>query len=1293
MVLSLVWTPVYATGKLVVKAESDKGIVHKGDTFTISVKVGGTSEQIGAMQVKLVYDKTKVSFQSGNNGEFGEKFTSQKTVTDQDDGAETYVSGAYAVNDEALNNENESVLFTATFSVLVDEAGNITPELRVEDVYDGDYNSIGVDMVQTTVTITSATSNELPVTIAKPVTGGTPQGSITETADYTGTIAWEGSPSTFAASTEYTANVTLTAKGSYRFDNNVKPTVAGATSVTVESVADDGSTLTFNAKFSATGTATLKDILIPGLTVAVPTAKPNETQTKSTPIVVVGVYDDPNFNPTVAATLKITTDPIPDGVSLEGNILKVTNKAEACKVRVLATFEGKTDNKEITITKEESKATHIVATAPATGTNITIPNGGSISSGNCSYTVYDQYGAEKTGASATWKMEPETVQGVTFVPANGSFSVNNTATTCTVKLHAESGTLKSNEITFNIAREASVAKSLTIEGSADSVTVPTVSAPGATNSADVTYTATVKDQYGAVIPNPNVEWNVTDATGVSIDDNGKLTVTNKADAGPVTITATSGTLSATKTVTINKDTAKETFVKITAQDNEPPVTLIICTGSPRLEYYTATVYDQYGKEIQDEVTWSLDPAVSGVSYESPGTNNNNVTLTVAPDTAEGTFKLVATSKTVNTVKGDLEITVQKKTNVSDKINFANGSLTYNGKGQKHENAALGSSVTAGENSKWTYTYTVKGGTASLDGGLPKTVGTYNVTATYEDSLNVGSKTVELTIGPKEVTVSGITAENKEYNGNTDATVITSGATFDGKVDGDELTINATGTFANADVGDGKTVTLTLGALSGTSAGNYTLTTDGNQTTTTANITRRDLTVTPEPNQSKKFGEEDPTMLSFATANVVPNETTSFTGKLSRAEGEAVGQYDITQGTLEMTDDVSSGFKASNYTLNWSSTLVKFEIKKADALKLKDITVSQKYTVTTEQSKDIGRAGMPEKAGALAYAKGTESKTGSVKVDNWSVDSTTGKVSYKLSNGAADDTVTLPVTITSENYENSTVNVKITLTKPSYSGGGSYTPSYTVSVDKTENGTITVSPKSASKGDTVTITVKPDKGYELDTLKVLDKDGDKVKLTEKNGKYTFKMPSGKVTVKGSFVEEAPVQIFKDVPTDAYYYEAVKWAAEKGITGGVGNGLFAPNQPCTRAQIVTFLWRAAGSPAPKNMSSFADVPADAFYAKAVAWAVENGITGGTGDGKFSPDATCTRAQSVTFLYRAAGSPKVSSSAEFGDVATNAYYADAVAWAAKNGITGGIGGGLFGSNNDCTRAQIVTFLYNHI
>lgn len=261
-----------------------------------------------------------------------------------------------------------------------------------------------------------------------------------------------------------------------------------------------------------------------------------------------------------------------------------------------------------------------------------------------------------------------------------------------------------------------------------------------------------------------------------------------------------------------------------------------------------------------------------------------------------------------------------------------------------------------------------------------------------------------------------------------------------------------------------------------------------------------------------------------------------------------------------------------------------------------------------------------------------------------------------------------------------------------SSGGSSSPSYSVTIpNKTENGTVTVNPKSASKGSTVTITAKPDSGYQLDDLTVTDKNGKELKLTDKgNGKYTFTMPASKVEVNATFVKEVEISPFSDVSTSAYYYEAVKWAQEKGITGGIGNGLFGPNQPCTRAQIITFLWRAAGSPEPKSMSSFSDVSADSYYAKAVAWAVESGITTGTGDGKFSPDATCTREQAVAFLYRASGSPAISGGSAFSDVAANAYYADAVAWVEKNGVTGGIGGGLFGSGNTCTRAQIVTFLY---
>ena len=285
-------------------------------------------------------------------------------------------------------------------------------------------------------------------------------------------------------------------------------------------------------------------------------------------------------------------------------------------------------------------------------------------------------------------------------------------------------------------------------------------------------------------------------------------------------------------------------------------------------------------------------------------------------------------------------------------------------------------------------------------------------------------------------------------------------------------------------------------------------------------------------------------------------------------------------------------------------------------------------------------------------------------------------------------------LASNYYVSSTANGVWTVSYSApYSGGSSsYDPTYSVSTpSKTKNGSVTVSPKSASKGDTVTVTVKPDSGYVLETLTVTDKNGNELTLKDKgNGKYTFTMPAGKVEVKATFMEDnSMLNFFYDVPNNAYYYEAVKWAQEKGITGGIGNGLFGPNQPCTRAQIVTFLWRAAGSPEPKAMSSFADVSTDAYYAKAVAWAVENGITTGTGDGKFSPDATCTRAQSVTFLFRAIGK-LVDSKAEFSDVLTDSYYANAVAWAVENGVTNGIGDGLFGPDNSCTRAQIVTFLF---
>ena len=747
----------------------------------------------------------------------------------------------------------------------------------------------------------------------------------------------------------------------------------------------------------------------------------------------------------------------------------------------------------------------------------------------------------------------------------------------------------------------------------------------------------------------------------------------------------------------------------------------------------------------------------------------------------------------------------------------------------------------------------------------------SITATYESGTHKGSATVNAVVEKKEVTVSGIAAENKEYDGGTTATVNASGATITGKETGDDLTVSvaAGSTFDSADAGS-RTVTLGTLTLGGTSAGNYTLATSGNQTKATANITVRDLTVKPDSGQSKSYGTTPDPVLAYTSTGTVTGETAAFDGALSREAGEDVGQYDITKGSLELKD--SGTFKAANYNLVLDTEVVTFEITKVtygSSAPTKTVNILKNYAgvqtgrltaadfFTTAPAEAKITHAVPnsnpssmmslageDSSGNFTYASkrnitaaSDESWTVTISSKNYTdinatltfspvdrtdagvtissvpasktygesftltasvTDAGTGTVSWTWTSndpsvlqvtgtgasatvkalkagsatisakyesdttmgeqttapitvgkrvitvtadnksmtvngtlptftvtygnlpsgvqaadifgtmasastttdgkttGSFDITVTTPVlkTEAGANYEVGAVT-KGTLTvnprSSSGGGGGSSVSTYSVTVGKTDNGSVSVSPKSASKGDTVTVTVTPDKGYTLETLTVLDKNGKELKLTEKNGKYTFTMPAGKVEVKVTFMDDnTMLNYFVDVKAGDYFYDAVKWAAEKGITSGTDATHFGPNAACTRAQIVTFLWRTAGSPEPKSTGSFADVPTDSYYAKAVAWAVENGITGGTGDGKFSPDATCTREQAVAFLYRASGSPAVSGGSAFNDVAANAYYADAVAWAEKNEITGGIGGGLFGSGNDCTRAQIVTFLY---
>ena len=519
----------------------------------------------------------------------------------------------------------------------------------------------------------------------------------------------------------------------------------------------------------------------------------------------------------------------------------------------------------------------------------------------------------------------------------------------------------------------------------------------------------------------------------------------------------------------------------------------------------------------------------------------------------------------------ITVTVLDKTNVSAFITFPDGEKEYTGSWMKYEAATIEGSGLDTTTAKWNYTYAAGTGTL-MEAGFPQGVGTYTVTATYEDSLNFGTATATLTIVPRKVAIPA-----------ADTTVFT----YDGTAK----------TYGIADTAD------------------YTVT--GN-TQTNANESGYTVTV----------ALKDKTNTAW------------------------------TDGT---TAD-------KTYT---------FKIMKAAS------TGEPAYTKITTSGKTLKDAGLTVTGSTLKPNAGTLEWVDDK--DNVLPDTTTV---------AANTTYKWRFTPDDANYK--VLTGFIELYHESSSGGGGGVTTYPITVKSAKNGDVTASHKTASKGTAVTLTVDPDKGYVLDTLTVLDGKDKEIKLTEKNGKYTFTMPDSKVTVAATFKASAPTgkNPFIDVPAGSYYEDAVIWAVDKGITTGTSATTFNPNGICTRAQAVTFLWRAAGSPAAKSaVMPFTDVKAGSYYYDAVLWAVENGITKGTSDTTFSPDATCSRAQIVTFLWRANGSPAVSGNSAFTDVASDAYYAAAVTWAEKNDVTGGIGGGLFGSNNNCTRAQIVTFIYRSV
>ena len=1181
------------------------------------------------------------------------------------------------------NMKEEAVIMTIKATIAAGKVGDFTLTAENVGINKNGTDSYSVDIKTTPVTVTSAISNDLPVAIAKPERGVTPETAISGT-NYTGSIAWTPTVTggKFAANTEYTANVTLTAKDGYQFASDVNPTVTNATSVTDKNVAADGKTLTFKAAFPKTGSVTVTKVQIGGAapSLNVPEAlgidTPNTVKVTNTYSVTVFMDGSPVVNPdgvkwSVSGLEGVTVDP-------DTGDMTISSDCPGGGITLTATYGGVSSTPAtLTVWRATPVVKWLKIVDPATGgepqTTIIRPVGTELTDRiqvEYKAKVYDQFSQPVNITDIKWAMNPSPNHiGTTDIVDQGirqirvfhntdaiSFDLTaalttNPAINGTVKITVAEKPLKTLEVT----------QADTIYGT--SLADPVFTKPEGTINTTVHYSTPTSSGYSSDTPPTNA---------------GAYVVNVLCETATHIYMGYADFKIEPKSISNMLQPIIGTYTYTGAPQNPPAVvmdgtkTLVKGTdynvryGTNVHVFEAATVYvDGIGNytgtfsrnfKIQPKPIDITSVSTTDRDYEEGNVNVEcTVTLPVASDVKQGTHYLVfatmaddtaGTNKTVNVqvkmVKGDRgeNYTLNKDTATAKvNINQINPADPTGLKGVKG-NALSTVELPAGWN--WDAPAT-----------LMNTAGSQAFKAHYAGDAN------HIAVSAHPITVYVL-----------DKTDVSSFITFP---DGEK---EYTGSWMKYEEA----------SISGTNLGtgakwNYVYTA-GTGTLMAAGFPEGigTYTVTATYEDSINFG------IATATLTIVPKKVAI------PAADTTVFTYDGTAKTYGISDTADYTVTGNSQTNAGDHTVTVALRDKATTAWADGTTADKTYTFTIKQATPTGEPAYTKiTTSGKTLADAGLTVTGSTLNPNagtleWVDDA--GNVLPDTTTVAANTTYKWRFTPADANYTTLTGSIK--LYHKSSSGGSSHSSRYTITVDSVKHGTITVSPKSAYKGDTVTITVKPDKGYELDTLKVLDKDGDKVKITEKKGKYTFTMPASKVIIKGKFVEEAPEQIFADVPVDAYCYEAVKWAASEGITGGIGNNLFAPGLPCTRGQIVTFLWRAAGSPAPKSMSSFADVPADAYYAKAVAWAVENGITGGTGDGKFSPDATCTRAQAVTFLYRASGSPAVSGSAAFSDVAADAYYASAVKWAEKNGITGGIGNGLFGSGDNCTRGQIVTFLY---
>ena len=813
-------------------------------------------------------------------------------------------------------------------------------------------------------------------------------------------------------------------------------------------------------------------------------------------------------------------------------------------------------------------------------------------------------GTHKGSATVNAVVEKKevTVSGITA--ANKEYNGNNTATvnasgaTITGKVDGDNLTVSvATGSTFDSADAGSrtvTLGTLTLDGTSAANYVLAASGNQATATANITVRdLTVKPNSGqsksyGTTPDPVLTYTSTGTvTGETAAFDGALSREAGEDVGQYDITKgslelkDSGTFKATN-YNLVLDTAVVTFeiTKGTYGGSAPTKTVNILKNYAGVQTGTLTAADFFTTAPAEAKITAAHPdstpinmmSLAGADASGNFTYASKTNITAASD--ESWTVTISSKNYTDITTAELIFKPVDKTDVNAQITFPNGTLTYNGAGQKYEKATI-SGVSGGT---WNYTYVANSGTgASLDSaGLPKTAGTYTVTAKYEDDAHIGTKNATLTVS--KATPTGAPTCTK---------ITTSGKTL-----------------ADAPLAIG-TIAPAGGTLAWDMAAN----------TVVAANTAYGWTYTPADTANYKA----------LTGSLTPYAVSSGGGGGGSAATPSVSD--------KAAKELKNAKEGSTVAIDMKGE-TKLPASVTKEIAGKDVTVEL----------DMG-GGMVWSFNGLDVPKGGVSLNLGVKTG-------TKTIPAKVINALTGEATTIQLQLNHNGPFGMSLKLSVDLGKKH---DGLYANLY---IYNPKSGELEFQSAGMISGGKASWVFDHASDYAI----VIDKES-----------------------------HEPVT-FPDVPDTAYYAEAVNWAVAKKITEGIGNKLFGSNDPCTRAQIVTFLWRAAGSPGPKTMSGFSDVPADSYYAKAVAWAVENGITGGTGDGKFSPDATCTRAQAVTFLYRASGMPAVSGNAAFSDVATNAYYAAAVKWAEKNGITGGIGGGLFGSDNNCTRAQIVTFLYRN-